>query len=111
MSFVLNLLLQKSVKIKKIEGFQLPGIDKKAKISQYADDTTLILTSLAWIQRSLLICELYGLASGARLNKSKCWLYTIGSWGDENDMYGVRRIKECNRLYGIWLGNKDFCSI
>ena len=104
-------LATKIRKDRKIEGFQLPGSGEVVKISQYADDTTLILTSVASVQKSLLACELYGLASGARLNKGKCWLFTIGSWGDENDIYGIRRMRECCRLYGIWLGSGDFCTI
>ena len=44
---------------------------KKLKISQFADDTSLICSNLLSVQNALLILNEFGILSGLKLNESK----------------------------------------
>ncbi|KAK2877978.1 hypothetical protein Q8A73_016955 [Channa argus] len=48
------------------------GGDLRVKLSQYADDTTLLLDSDECVVRALELFEDFGRVSGARLNIGKC---------------------------------------
>ncbi|KAK2877947.1 hypothetical protein Q8A73_016917 [Channa argus] len=48
------------------------GGDVRVKLSQYADDTTLLLDSDECVVRALELFEDFGRVSGARLNIGKC---------------------------------------
>ena len=50
------------------------------KISQYADDTTTFITSDALVTTLFELFTKYQLASGAKLNQSKCYSLMLGSW-------------------------------
>lgn len=57
---------------KRIKGFVIPGAKGAVfKLSQYADDTTLLLTSDKCLERALYLFEEFSLASGGSLNFSK----------------------------------------
>ena len=61
-----------------IKGITVNG--QKIKISQYADDTTLILDgSKMSFQNSLQVLELYSAISGLRLNYKKTEVLWIGA--------------------------------
>jgi hypothetical protein len=88
-----------------IRGLSLPGSTGEARISQYADDTTLILTSKASISKVFLVSELYGLASGAKLNKHKCKGLWLGSWRGSVDTPGnIIWSSESIKLLGVYIG-------
>ena len=61
-------------------GLTLPLGGDRALISQYADDTTLLLTSDFQICTVFKVYADYELASGAKLNMSKCKGLWCGSW-------------------------------
>ena len=46
------------------------------------DDVTLLLTDFSSVQRAMKVTELYGRASGAKLNRSKSEAQLFGPWGD-----------------------------
>ena len=60
-----------------IQGFQIPGSkNKHCKVSQYADDTTLILANDYSITRAFNLITIFERGSGSRLNPRK----TEGLW-------------------------------
>ena len=94
-----------------IKGVKLPGSKEFSTISQYADDTTLTVLDRFSVQKILLISELYGLASGAKLNKDKCWSILIGNWGDQNNiMYGIKCTDGSRKICGVMLGNGNISA-
>ena len=68
-----------------IDGYLLPN-GKRAKICQYADDTSIIIKSDHSLREVFSIFDRYELASGARLNVEKSHGLLIGSWKTRTDM-------------------------
>ena len=64
----------------RISGITLPGLSPLSPISQYADDTSLILSSDESIQASLEVYDQYEKASGSKLNHGKSKGLWLGSW-------------------------------
>ncbi|KAK2875431.1 hypothetical protein Q8A73_024043 [Channa argus] len=56
----------------------LKGGDLRVNLSQYADDTTLLLDSDECVVRALELFEDFGRVSGARLNIGKCTVKGVG---------------------------------
>lgn len=72
-----------------VKGFLIPGSGGlRVKLSQYADDTTLLLDSDACLTRSLEIIQSFGRAAGAKLNTAKSSLKFFGRWKDRTDVPG-----------------------
>lgn len=69
----------------RISGLCLPGLPALSPISQYADDTSLILTSDDAIAASLEVYSLFQKASGSKLNLSKSKGLWLGGWSGRND--------------------------
>ena len=70
----------------RIRGFSLPGIqDPLPPISQYADDTSLIVTSDDAIKASFETYSIYEKGSGCKLNLSKSKGLWLGSWNGRRD--------------------------
>ena len=59
-----------------IRGIPIPGVNKQSKVSQYADDTTLILADNYSITQSFHLINIFERGSGSRLNAQK----TEGLW-------------------------------
>ena len=59
-----------------IRGIPIPGANKQSKVSQYADDTTLILADNYSITQSFNLINIFEWGSGSRLNAQK----TEGLW-------------------------------
>ena len=92
-----------------ISGFKTPGYGNEIRISQYADDCTFIVLNTLSISKILNICELYGLASGAKLNKEKSWGVWIGNWGNMgSNLFGIQWTFNNLKICGIQLGNGNF---
>jgi len=88
-----------------IIGIKLPGKSDSAKISLYADDSTGILCSEESIGKLLYYCELYGKASGVKLNKLKSKGVWLGKWKNRSDHpFGISWIEK-HKIVGIVLGN------
>ena len=68
-----------------IDGYLLPN-GQRAKICQYADDTSIIVRSDNSLREVFSIFDRYELGSGARLNVSKSHGLLIGSWKTRTDM-------------------------
>lgn len=86
-----------------IKGLSLPGTNTESRLSQYADDTTCIITTITSASRILFISELYSGASGALLNKSKSKAMWLGKWKNKaDDPFGlnwVTSIKICGAVF------------
>ena len=63
----------------------LPGSSPQSPISQYADDTSLILTSDDAIKTSFEVYFLFEKASGSKLNQSKSKGLWLGGWSGCTD--------------------------
>ena len=63
----------------------LPGAPPLSPISQYADDTSLILSSDDTIRATFETYDLYEKASGSKLNRSKSKGLWLGSWRGRTD--------------------------
>ena len=68
-----------------ISGLCLPGSAPLSPISQYADDTSLILQSDGAIKASFEVYSLFEKASGSKLNQSKSKGLWLGGWSGRTD--------------------------
>ena len=69
----------------RISALALPGLPPLSPISQYADDTTLILTSDDAIRASFDVYSCFESASGSKLNRSKSKGLWLGGWSGRSD--------------------------
>ena len=63
-----------------IDGFPLPAGGKQHKISQYADNTSTLVTSDDSILALVRLFKRYEKGSGAQLNITKCKAILLGPW-------------------------------
>ena len=72
------------------------------KISQYADDATLILKSEKSLFKVLSVVSRFELGSGAKLNTSKSEAMWLGRWHDRGDSpYGLKWVTKI-RILGVF---------
>ena len=94
-----------------IKGLKLPGSKEEAKISQYADDTTIIITTLNSGQRVFKITKDFGRASGTLLNLNKCWGIWLGAWRNRTDApFGIKWTNKSRKVCGVQIGNGDIIA-
>ena len=95
----------------RVRGLSLPGTqDPLSPISQYADDTSLIVTSDDAIQASFETYSIYEKGSGSKLNLSKSKGLWLGSWNGRRDPpvnldWSSSKIKVLGVFIGV--GNLD----
>ena len=83
----------------------LPGSAPLLPISQYADDTSLILTSDDYIKAMFETYALFEKASGAKLNQSKSRCLWLGSWsGCSDPPIGLDWSSAKLKILGVFLG-------
>ena len=68
-----------------IHGLRPPDSQAEVKLSQFADDTTLLLTDEPSITETLHTFDLYERTSGAKINKSQCKGLWCGSFAQRTD--------------------------
>ncbi|KAL9963239.1 hypothetical protein ACROYT_G032418 [Oculina patagonica] len=92
-------------------GLSLPD-DQEVKISQFADDTTIITKSVESLKPYLQILDCFGIISGLKLNKKKTKAMWIGSMKDSNlKVLDFKTTKEPIKVLGIHLSyNKNKCT-
>lgn len=71
-----------------IQGITLPSMQEPAKLTQHADDTNIIIRDEAELPDILQILDLYGKASGAKVNIAKCNGIWCGQWKTRTDDIG-----------------------
>ena len=92
----------------RIHGIKPPGSQAEAKLSQFADDTTLLLTDEQSITETFHVFDLYERASGAKINKNKCKGLWSGSLSYRTDqIYGFDWFNDFipEKVLGQFFGN------
>ena len=93
---------------KNISGLKLPGTIEEARISQYADDTDIVVCNKSSIARVFSILEMFCHASGSKLNKVKTWGIWLGTWRNCLDRPGgINWTNTSHKFCGIVLGNSN----
>ena len=94
-----------------LQGVHLPGSPSSALISQYADDTSIFVTSDDHMREIFDIYAKYERGSGAKLNLAKCKGLWVGAWRDRNDPpVNLRWSSVKIRALGVTLGNDDLAD-
>ena len=94
----------------RIHGLRPPDSQSEVKLSQFADDTTLLLIDEQSITETFNIFELYERASGAKINKSKCKGLWCGAFAHRRDqLYGFDWFNDFipEKILGQFFGNVD----
>ena len=92
-----------------IEGIRIPGsLNKQSKVSQYADDTTLILANEFSIVKAFEIINIFERGSGSKLNAKKTEGLWIGSQaGRVTGPVNITWVADKLRILGVFLGNSN----
>ena len=92
-----------------IQGIQIPGSqNKQSKVSQYADDTTLILANDYSIIRAFDVIDTFERGSGSRLNPKKTEGLWIGSQaGRTSGPVNITWVADKLKILGVYLGNAN----
>ena len=89
-----------------ISGLALPGKSQRLPvITQYADDTTLVVTSDRAITSCFNTYSLFEKGSGSRLNLDKCRGLWLGSWKDRQHLpVDLQWTSDNIKVLGIYIG-------
>ena len=92
-----------------IRGIRMPGAGGRVvKISQYADDTTLLLEDEVSLGRALGVIDSFAKASGSKLNRDKSLIKFFGGWeGRTGGLCGLAGCPGPLRVLGIDFGNGE----
>ena len=93
-----------------VKGVQIYG--KECKVSQYADDTTLILNgSLSSVERSFSLLDAFALMSGLKVNYTKTEALWIGTNKNRTDKLLIKQhIKwpfQKTKALGVWYSTAE----
>ena len=102
--FILSveILASKIRQDKEIEGIRI--FKKEIKISQFADDTSLLCSSCKSVQRAIEVLNDFGDVSGLRLNPTKTKALWLGPWRDiQDEPFKFRWPKDPIRALGIFI--------
>ena len=94
----------------RIHGLRPPDSQAEVKLSQFADDTTLLLTDEQSITETFSTFDLYQRASGAKINKGKCKGLWCGAFAQRTDqLFGFEWYNDFipDKILGQYFGNVD----
>ena len=92
----------------RISGLSIPGFPPLSPISQYTDDTLLILTSDNSIKASFEVYTLFQAAYGAKLNQAKSKGLWLGQWVGPTDPPVALDWSPTNlKILGVFVGPGD----
>lgn len=96
---------------KNILGLKIPNTDEEAKQFSHADDTTLILSDKTSVNETFKVIDLYSRASGAKLNRNKSEIISLGKGeiteGELKNL-NIKESKKVIQLFEIWIGRNNF---
>ena len=97
---------------KNIKGYKYYGT-KEHKVSQYADDMNVVITTLESLFELFNVLKKYESATNAKLNKSKTEALWVGKWKDRNDKpLGLKWTNDKVKFIGVYVGNdRAQCSL
>ena len=96
-----------------IHGFKSPDSQHETKLSQYADDTTFLLSDDMSIHTAFEVLNSYERASGAKVNQSKCKGLWSGAFRNRTDqLYNFDWYNDYipEKILGLFFGNID-CTL
>lgn len=88
---------------KKIKGIQIPNSGESV-IHQYADDTTFTIKDAESIKKVMKHIEMYGKASGAKINIEKSEIMSIGGVGLRGCDIPFKTAKDYVNILGVQIG-------
>ena len=86
-----------------IWGIPIPTVNKQSKVSQYADDTTLILADNYSITHSFNLINIFERGSGSRLNAQKTEGLWLGSAAGKQTTWTTDKLK----ILGVYFGTSN----
>lgn len=94
---------------KQIEGVHIPGgWGEKVKVAQYADDTTVFLSTDRGLEKTVAILENYCKATGSAINFNKSSVMYCGRWRYRTDVrYGFSVCPTGIKILGVKFYHKD----
>lgn len=103
---VAEMLAQLIRKNPQITGYSVPGCQEGLKISQYADDTCIFVSTRESIPQVFKTINLYESASGAKLNIQKTKGFKAGLWKDMDiNEGGIHWSADGFKLLGVEVGS------
>jgi hypothetical protein len=113
--------LAANIRASPIRGIDVPGLNDRAKVSLFADDTTVILTENDSLSELVAILDDWCRVSGAKFNVEKTEIIPMGTWEYRQNLVATRVINttgekvpasihiardgDTTRLLGAWIGN------
>ena len=110
-----------NIRASPIRGIDVPGLDDKAKVSLFVDDTTVILTEHDSLSDLVRILDNWCAVSGAKFNVEKTEIIPIGTPEYRRNLVETRVMNttgeqvptsihiahdgDATRLLGAWIGN------
>ena len=84
-----------------ISGVKLPGQQQDQRIIQYADDTTVLVSNVQSVKKVVLLSELFGLASGSKININKTCGIWLGSLRGSGNVCNINFCQNSIKILGI----------
>ncbi|KAJ8355174.1 hypothetical protein AAFF_G00088890 [Aldrovandia affinis] len=89
-----------------VDGVRLPGASGEVlKIQQYADDTTLFVSSARSLARIRALTDLFGAGTGSKVNLAKSSVLYCGRWRDDRSgavLNWEARLNLVRTRLGVW---------
>ena len=114
--------LASNIRKSDIKGIDIPKLDEPAKVTLFADDTTVILAENDSLNELMEIMDQWCRVSGAKFNVEKTEIIPIGTDRYRQNLKQTRRLnengstipetvhvatdKEATRILGAWVGNE-----
>ncbi|KAL2080678.1 hypothetical protein ACEWY4_024484 [Coilia grayii] len=85
-----------------VRGVHLPGAGGlSAKVTAFADDLTLFLTTEGSFRAVVAILAAFGQAAGAKVNLAKSAVLCLGGWGARTSVPGPFSVQQSVRILGL----------